>query len=614
MPVSKKKRVNREPSKQNVSSSIAKWSIWRVLGKIHPTLRAILIFIACTLIYFAPVVSNIRSYSVGGDAMFNAWEMRRNQNCILGNNCEDYRNANIYFPNEKTMLYSESQLSAGLVTLPFYWVDENPILAYNVLTVALFFFSAFFMYLLAKEVNGGNEAFAIFAGLIFAFAPFKIAAIYHLQNLSICCLPLSIFFILKYVKFPQKRYLSGLFFALLYVFFASWVQMIFVLMALGIVVLSLWLIQRVPTKLLLKIGGVIGLAGVMTVPLALEYIAFSKETKDASFGIEQQILYSADVKDYFLPYEDTFLGELYYDANPSTVRNAYNPDSFSYHGVILYLIGLFVVGNILFSLYKKRAPDKKVASIIGMAGVLGVVGFIVSLGPFLKFGGQYVFMRDALAEGVGGAVPLPWLIASKILPQLDFIRALGRASVLLLFALCLLFALFPALNTIRNLSKKKKLGLYVGIFLLVWFELLPIKPTREVTGSFAHNLSIPNVYRFIKESKDIDNIIILNADYDYPGASGSFARAEQVLWAGYHNKNIFNGYSGYTPTNYIRDFEDFVTFDKDDVKQLQDLNVNYILVDKGLMKSKPWVDSRVAENVNTQIYEDERYSLYRVAK
>lgn len=83
------------------------------------------------------------SYIDGGDAMFNAWTLSRNHHCIMRENCTDYTDANIYFPNKDTMLYSESQLSAGLLTLPIYAISKNPIVTYNFWTIMSFFWLAY---------------------------------------------------------------------------------------------------------------------------------------------------------------------------------------------------------------------------------------------------------------------------------------------------------------------------------------------------------------------------------------------------------------------------------------------------------------------------------------
>jgi hypothetical protein len=601
------------------------------------------VILAVTLVFFWPLITHMGSYSPGGDAMFNAWEIRRNQNCILHQGCPTYTDANIYYPHKDTMLYSESQLSAGFVTLPLYWIQQNPIFAYNLLTVVSFLLSGWFMYLLARYLSRGNELVSTVSGLVFAFAPLKIAAIYHLQNLSILCLPIAVLFILKFIDqyrrrprtaqvkvvrpgagvrerswlwmrsvateaAPGKWYLLGLFLALLYVFFASWVQMVFVLMTLGILLVCLLFFRLVRFRPLLVISVVIALAAFTTVPLAKEYIRFSKEN-GVPFSIREQMLYSTDLKDYLIPHDGTLLGHLYYDAKPDAQHNSYNPDSYSYHGVVLY--GLTVVLFVMAFAWRKRSDaHRKAFALIATFTAIGLVGFIVSLGPVLKLYGHWAHQPAGLEFKVGQV--LPWYLVDKFLPQLSFIRAIGRASVLVLFALCCVLPLLVRYPAFMAIGRRRQ-QLIVGLLaVVVLFETMPANAIPMAANSYSYNLSIPKVYEYVKSHEEVNNIIILNADYDYPKAPIPIARAEQVLWAGYHNKNIFNGYSGYTPPNYDREFEDFVDFTAEDIPKLKEQHLDYVLVDKLLMTTKPWVNERVASQLPHKVYEDERYALYKV--
>jgi hypothetical protein len=105
---------------------------------------------AATLIFFWPMVVRISSYSYGGDAMFNAWTLARDHHCLLRDHCANFSNGNIFYPHQGSMLYSESQLSAGVLTLPLHFINANPLFAYNVWTISSFFLGGFFMYLLAN--------------------------------------------------------------------------------------------------------------------------------------------------------------------------------------------------------------------------------------------------------------------------------------------------------------------------------------------------------------------------------------------------------------------------------------------------------------------------------
>lgn len=556
-----------------------------------------------TLIFFWPVLMRIGTYSEGGDAMFNAWTLARDHHCILRQNCPNFADGNIYFPNKDTMLYSETQLSVGLVSLPLRLISQNPILYNNVMTLVSHFLLGLGMYLLAKYLSRGKEFLPIMAGLIFEFSPYRMAAIWHLQNLSIFALPIVVLCILKYFRQPLKRYLWVLFAALLYVFFASWVQMVFVLMVLGFLLATFWLLKLAKPRAILVVGGVALVAILCTAPLIKQYIDFSKQNK-ASFGLADQLLYSSSLVDYLSPQPGTVLGSGLQKLHVP-LKN-FNLDSYSYMGWSLYAVGLLTI--MAAYVRRKHTKDETVRyKMIVVFAFLALLGFVVSLGPLLKLLGNYSY--GSLPNGSQLTIPLPWLLVDKLLPQLHFIRAIGRAAVIPLFVLCCFLGLFAYYLPAFVSSRRAKIitGVLCGLLAL---ELLPAHLVPMSPLPFTRNWQIPKVYQFIKDNKQVDGILILNTDYDYKGAPLPVARAEQVLWAGYHNKNIFNGYSGYTPPNYTRDFEDFVDFDSQDIGQLKQLNVKYVLVDKELSATKPWVDSRVGSLLKTKVYSDSRYSLY----
>ncbi len=568
--------------------------------------KGTLVILAATLIFFWPLVIHIGSYSEGGDAMFNAWTLARNHHCILRQGCPSYSDGNIYFPHKDTMLYSETQLSAGVVTLPLHFINQNPLFAYNVFTIFSFFLIGWFMYLLGKYLSHGHELMAILAGLVFELAPFRMAAIWHLQNLSIFYLPLAVLLTLRYTDTLRRRYLYGLFIVLVLQFYASWYQMVFVLTALGLLLGGLWLGRAVKWRQLLLVGAVIAAAALSTYPLAKAFVNFSK-ANHATFSIKDQTLYSSSVVDYFLPQSGTLLGKLYYHTGQRVVKNAYNLDSDSYHGVTLYILAAVVIW--LAYRYRKRAAFKRdYALIVGLVG-MALVGLILSFGPLLKIKGNYAYGG---AAGYKPVLPMPYLIIDKLVPQLEFIRAVGRWSVLFLFTLCCLLALLPLyVEQLKRLRRYRK-PLYGFISLLIVFELMPVHFVPTTKNAYAYNLSVPKVYQYIGAHKEVDDIVIISADEDYAHAPIPVARAEQVLWAGYHNKNIFNGYSGYTPPEYFNQLYDFMKFDASDVPKMQALGLRYVLVDKQLGSHDPQLIDKVREVLHQKVYEDNRYSLFKL--
>ncbi len=570
-------------------------------------MKGLFVIFGATAIFFAPLIPQIGTYSDGGDAMFNAWTLARNHHCILLQDCPKYSNGNIYFPNKDSMLYSETQLSAGLLTLPLHFIDKNPIFAYNVWTIFSMFFSGFFMYLLAKRLSNNSEAVSIIAGLIFEFAPIKMTALGHLQNLSIFYLPLIILIILKVIerKNIKKTHILSLLIVLILFFYASWYQMVFGLMAIGTFLLGAILLKYIDLKKFLLISGVVALATLSTLPLAVEYVRFSKE-KGASFTIAEQIFFSSSVKDYFIPYSGTYGGDLYYSIRPSAKVNSYNPDSSSFHGYTLYVITLIIL-VLGISKYRKKFFYTKDRKLLYIFFCIGVVGLIVSFGPALKIGSDYAYPVPGIAEKY--VIPMPYAAVDKFLPQLSFIRAIGRASILFLFALCCIVAVGAKL--LENIPKKKRLSIIMIAGLLLAFELAPKNAYAISQNNYSHTFTIPKIYQYIKDRPEINNLIILRSDSDYPGAPIPVVRAEDTLWAGYHNRNIYNGYSGYEPKPYQTTYIDFVDFQNDDVKEMKKLGLRYIVLDKRL-SSNGDLTERVSSASLTEIYEDNRYKLLKL--
>jgi hypothetical protein len=503
------------------------------------------------------------------------------------------------------MLYSETQFSSALLTLPLYFVNQNPLFATNVWLVLTVFLAGLFMYLLARYLSKGNETISILSGMVFAFAPTKISAMSHLQSLSIFYIPLIVLILLKYRDLGRKMHLAwfGILSALL--FLASWYQMVFGLIIIGAFILFTAFSNR---RRALALVGVTLVALLSTAPIAKEYLRFSN-TSEAGFSIRDQIAFSSSIDDYLMPYENTPVGMVYYNLRPFVLKNSHNPDNYSYLGISLYvLLMLFVI-----YMFKKRKNSfvKDNRWLVLVLTGLFMVGFIFSLGPVLKIGSSAMYS----VEGVNVAVPLPYLLVDKLLPQLSFIRAVGRANIISLFALCCLLALLGAyLNGVK--PRKKQVLLTTLTVVIITIDLLPLKqfvtiPFKE-TPSRHISYQIPELYKRIQTDQNIDNILILRTQADYPDAGIPVARVEDVLWAGYHNKNIFNGYSGFEPPSYAETLEDFTNLEPDDPLKMRNLGLQYVVIDKELSQDQPDQMRKATSLFTEKIYEDQRYALYKI--
>lgn len=104
---------------------------------------------------------------------------------------------NIFHPATLTLAYSEHMLPQALQILPIYAITDNPILCYNLLFLSTFVLSGLGTFLLVRELTGRPLA-AFLAGLLFAFAPYRMPQSPHLPVLSAQWMPFALYGFRRY--------------------------------------------------------------------------------------------------------------------------------------------------------------------------------------------------------------------------------------------------------------------------------------------------------------------------------------------------------------------------------------------------------------------------------
>ncbi len=87
---------------------------------------------------------------------------------------------NIFWPDRRTLAYSDAVLLQGVIGAPFIALGIGPNAVANVLILVGIVTSAFFAYLLAARLSGHRGA-AIVAGLVFAFSTYRRVHLQHLE-------------------------------------------------------------------------------------------------------------------------------------------------------------------------------------------------------------------------------------------------------------------------------------------------------------------------------------------------------------------------------------------------------------------------------------------------
>jgi len=149
-----------------------------------------------------------------GDPAFNCWVLQWTGGQLIaalsGNwhALANYWNGNIFHPATLTVAYSEHLTPEMLQALPIYAATGNVILAYNTLFLATFVLSGFAMYLLVRDLT--EQPFAAFAaGLIYAYVPYRIDQLSHLQVLSSYWMPLALMGLRRFFVARSPLALAG---------------------------------------------------------------------------------------------------------------------------------------------------------------------------------------------------------------------------------------------------------------------------------------------------------------------------------------------------------------------------------------------------------------------
>jgi hypothetical protein len=157
-----------------------------------------------------------------GDPAFSAWVLAWTSGQLtqaLGGNVgalSDYWNGNIFHPEALTLVYSEHMTAQAIQVLPIYATTGNILVAYNLLFISTFALSGLAVYLLVRDLTDRPLA-AFLAGLAFAYAPYRIGQLSHVQVLSSYWMPLALLGFHKYFtrvtaaapSAPRLRALAG---------------------------------------------------------------------------------------------------------------------------------------------------------------------------------------------------------------------------------------------------------------------------------------------------------------------------------------------------------------------------------------------------------------------
>jgi hypothetical protein len=114
-------------------------------------------------------------------------------------------NAPIFFPAPGTFAFSEHLLGLAPIAAPIIFVTHNATLGYNVMLLATYVLSGLGMYFLAHTLTRRHDA-AFVAGVAFAFAPYRLAQLPHIQVLCSFWTPVCLAALHRYDRSGRQRW------------------------------------------------------------------------------------------------------------------------------------------------------------------------------------------------------------------------------------------------------------------------------------------------------------------------------------------------------------------------------------------------------------------------
>jgi hypothetical protein len=149
-----------------------------------------------------------------GDSLLNAWILAWDSERLLKflggdvNAIRNFWNANIFYPEPLTLAYSEHLFAQAVQIFPVYALTGNIILSYNLLFLSTFVLSGLGMFLLVREITGSARA-GLAAGMIYAFAPYRVPQFSHLQVISSQWMPFVLYGLRRFFDTRRVAPLAG---------------------------------------------------------------------------------------------------------------------------------------------------------------------------------------------------------------------------------------------------------------------------------------------------------------------------------------------------------------------------------------------------------------------
>jgi hypothetical protein len=487
-------------------------------------LASLVLFAILAVLHTWPLATSpgTLSRNDNADTVLNEWTLAWVSHALVTSPLHLF-DGNIYYPEKRTVAFSEHMLPQSLLVAPVLWLGGSPVLAYNLALLAGFALTGWAFSHLVWRWTGSWPA-GLIAGSLAAFNSHSFTRFGHLQAQHIEFLPLALMALDRLLREPAARQAVSL---------ACWMALqsltsgyYLAFTAISMVAAALARpIECLERRRLVALGGAAVAASLVLLPFVWPYIEVSREHGFVRSLADTQ-RYSAALKDYAI----------------TTARLHWTWVQFVYPGAALFpgVLGILLAGTSIATgtAFKDRRAR--------MWTAVAVVTFCLSFG--VKF-------------------PL-YAAVYHLLPPLHAVRNVSRFGQVTLLALAVLGG-FGAAWWLGKLQTRLARGAVAVLLLVVVQAEAWHAPVRYSTFT-----GIPRINRTLAGQHGAAVYL------PYYGRLGQPRHAPYMLASTAHWLPILNGFSGFEPASTYRHAEHLATFpDTASIAYLRSLGVRFVVVE-----------------------------------
>ena len=459
--------------------------------------------------------------------------------------------APIFYPYRDTLAFSENLLGLAFFVAPVRWITGNPVLTYN----AAFFFSFALagtgMYLLVRDLTDSWPA-AVVAGTYYAFCPFRMAQIVHVQMVATGWVPIALWGLHRYFATHRSRWLA--------VFAAAWILQalsnlyVFCFMALAVVIVAAGSLMRERERRLrtsIELTAAAVAVAVVLAPVGAAYYRVRTnygQVRGAGDIAER----GANLRAYLVVSDSVGIWRWLPTANHGDAEQQLFP-------------GVFAVLLAAVAVKAARNRDAPLGRWVRMYGAIGVAAMVLSLGPHVKVWGWLVTEHG----------PYDWLV--HIVPGMDGMRVPARFAIISFASLAVVAGCGTTIVLARLRPRIRPVVLALGLAAIVadgWAVPLATEPYPPRGREEDHAAAV-----WLKHRPP-------GAVLHLPMTNVNFYELHYQYATVFHGHPQVNGFSGYntllqaflrSESSPLVDFDRFPAA----VQMLRSLGVRYVIVHVG---------------------------------